>query len=83
MNFRDFESHFRIDALNLEACPKSMISIEAPQILVDQTFVLGKLAPRRRVTVAPDVPPLVTLSKPFAFRFQKAVLSHPYQFVPD
>ena len=37
MNFRDFESHFRIDGLNLYACPKSMTSIEAPQILVDQT----------------------------------------------
>jgi len=37
MNFRDFESHFRIDGLNLEAYPKSMTSIEAPQILVDQT----------------------------------------------
>ena len=37
MNFRDFESHFRIDGLNFYACPKSMTSIEAPQILVDQT----------------------------------------------
>ena len=37
MNFPDFESHFRIDGLNLEAYPKSMTSIEAPQILVDQT----------------------------------------------
>ena len=37
MNLRDFESHFRIDGLNLEAYPKSMTSVEAPQILVDQT----------------------------------------------
>ena len=37
MNLRDFESHIRIDGLNLEAYPKSMTGIEAPQTLVDQT----------------------------------------------
>ena len=37
MNLRGFESHIRIDGLNLEVYPKSMTGIEAPQILVDQT----------------------------------------------